>query len=410
MRAVSGDAATEVRSITIVGGGQAGLMLAIGLRRAGYAVRLVQDKPAAHIAGGRVMSSQCMFAAARGEERKLSLDLWSAEAPKIAGVRVESLSALGSSAPAISFTGHLGAPAESVDQRLKFPAWLDHFENLGGTLDIRAADIDLLEACACDSDLVVVAAGKGPFPELFPLNSRWSPFTRPMRALSMVYLRGAEAPAGPHFVVSTAVPGAGGIMQFPALTHGGPCEILFFEAVIGGPLDIGRSDMTADELWLAMRSALAPVLAAEAERLTPARPTDEKSGLAGRITPAVRHAVGRLPSGRRVLGLGDAVVLNDPLVGQGANNAAKMATIFLDAILRHGRQAFDEAWMEGVAVAAWKRVRAATIWTNLSLQPPQHLMDFLQRATSDQAAADWFVQGFDEPDAILPLLLGKEAA
>jgi hypothetical protein len=399
------------RTITIVGGGQAGLMLAIGLRRAGHAVRLVQDRPAAAIAGGRVLSSQCMFATALAEERALGLDLWSGEAPQIDGIRIQALAPPGVPGRGISFTGRLQAPAVSVDQRLKFPAWLDLFERIGGTIEIATADVDLLERCARDSELVVVTAGKGPLSGLFQLNARWSPFTQPMRALAMVYLRGGDAPEGLACVTSTGVPGAGGIMRFPALTHGGPCEILLFEAVIGGPLDIGRPGMTADEQWTAMHSALAQVLPQEAERLASARPTDGQAALAGRITPAVRHAVSRLPSDRRILGLGDAVVLNDPLVGQGANNAARMAALALQAIQRHGSRPFDETWAEDLAAAVWRRVRAATIWTNMNLQPPSsHVMDVLRRATADQVLADRYAQGFDEPSTILPLLLDREAA
>lgn len=399
-----------VRRITIIGGGQTGLMLAIGLRRAGHAVRLVQDRPAAAIASGRVMSSQCLFATALGLERMLGLDLWSGQAPRIGGVRIEAMAPPGTAAP-ISFTGRLSAPAASVDQRLKFPAWLDLFAAIGGIIEICTADIDLLEDCARDSELVVVTTGKGSLSGLFPLNARFSPFTRPMRTLAMIYLRGAGIPNGPSLVTSTALPAAGGIMRFPALTCGGPCEILFFEALTGGPLDIGRPEMAADELWQAMRSALARVLPAEAERLAKAQPTDDKAGLTGHITPAVRHAVGTLPSGRHVLGLGDAVVLNDPLVGQGANNAAKMAALCLDAIQRRGGQPFDDAWMEEVANAAWRRVRAATVWTNMNLRPPtQNVSAFMQRAASDQDAADRFVRGFDEPEAILPLLLSRDAA
>jgi Styrene monooxygenase A putative substrate binding domain len=319
MRAAAdtGDGGAGGRRITIVGDGQAGLVLAIGLRRAGHAVRLVQDRPSAIIASGRLMSSHCMFATARREERKLGLDLWAADAPAIQGIRIEALLPSGSPAPVISFTGPLGAVAASVDQRLKLPPWLALFEALGGTLDIQARNIDLLERCARDSELVIVAAGQDPLSGLFPIDRQRSPFPEPMRALSMINLRGGHPPDGRPCVATTGVPGAGGLMRFPALTHGGPCEILFFEAVIGGPLDIGRPNMGADEQWSIMRAALRGVLPAEAERLEAAGPTDEGAGLIGRITPTVRYAVGRQPSGRHVLGLGDAVVVNDPLMGQG---------------------------------------------------------------------------------------------
>jgi hypothetical protein len=49
-----------------------------------------------------------------------------------------------------------------------------------------------------------------------------------------------------------------------------------------------------------------------------------------------------------------------------------------------------------VAAAARARVRVATIRTNLSLLPPTApMVEFLRRATADQAAADRFAQGFN---------------
>lgn len=54
-----------MRQITIVGGGQAGLPLAIGLLKAGFGVRLVQNRTAADLATGKVLSSQCVFGTAR---------------------------------------------------------------------------------------------------------------------------------------------------------------------------------------------------------------------------------------------------------------------------------------------------------------------------------------------------------
>jgi hypothetical protein len=167
--------------------------------------------------------------------------------------------------------------------------------------------------------------------------------------------------------------------------------------------------MTVDEQFWAMRSALAAYLPALCERLALARPTDEKAGLAGCINPVVRHAVGRLTSGYLVIVLGDVVVLNDPLRGQRTNNAAKVADLFLDVISRLGDRPFDQVWLEGLAAAEWRRVRAATFWTNSSLLPQSpHLADLMRRTTRDQAITDRFAHGFDQPDTILPLLLGRE--
>jgi 2-polyprenyl-6-methoxyphenol hydroxylase-like FAD-dependent oxidoreductase len=87
--------AAKNRTMTIVGGGQGGLILAIGLRQAGHAVRLVQDRSAEAIAQGPVMSSQCLFATAIRIEHALDLDLWSSQVPRIEGIQMETLPSSG---------------------------------------------------------------------------------------------------------------------------------------------------------------------------------------------------------------------------------------------------------------------------------------------------------------------------
>jgi hypothetical protein len=59
----------------------------------------------------------------------------------------------------------------------------------------------------------------------------------------------------------------------------------------------------------------------------------------------VRRPVARLPSGAPVLGMADAVVLNDPITGQGSNNAAKRAELYLAGILEHGDDPFSAEWV-----------------------------------------------------------------
>ena len=69
----------------------------------------------------------------------------------------------------------------------------------------------------------------------------------------------------------------------------------------------------------------------EAERCRDIELTDENGILAGRL-PTVRNTVEELPSGALVLGLADTVVLNDPITGQGSNNASKAAASYRASI------------------------------------------------------------------------------
>ena len=149
------------RKITILGGGQAGLQLACGLLQKGYAVKLVQNRTADDIHTGKVMSSQCMFNAALQNERDIGLDFWGKECPTVNSINFVVPAPDGSGNKAIDWNGMLDRPAQSVDQRTKYPAWMQEFERRGGTLEIREAAIGDLEGYAAASDLTIVAAGKG---------------------------------------------------------------------------------------------------------------------------------------------------------------------------------------------------------------------------------------------------------
>ena len=71
------------RSATIVGGGQSGLQLALGLQAKGFDVRVVQNRTADDIRTGKVLSSQCMFDMALQNERDLGINFWEAECPNV---------------------------------------------------------------------------------------------------------------------------------------------------------------------------------------------------------------------------------------------------------------------------------------------------------------------------------------
>ena len=118
----------------------------------------------------------------------------------------------------------------------------------------------------------------------------------------------------------------------------------------------------------------------EAERAQGVRLTDPNGVLAGRLTPTVRHPVAQLPSGAPILGMADVVVLNDPITGQGSNNAAKCADAYLHAIAEQ-RDGFDAAWMQSAFDRYWEQARPVTEWTNLLLAPPaEHVVEALGAA------------------------------
>lgn len=384
-----------MRDILIVGAGQAGLHLALGLLRNGYGVTVVSNRTPDDIRDGRVTSSQAMFGTALGHERDLGLDLWP-DCPPIDGIQLAVPGPDGGKA--IGWAARLDEPARSVDQRLKMPAWLAEVERLGGKVVIHDATPGDLEEYAARHDLVLVAAGKGKIASLFERDAARSPYDVPQRALALTYVNGLTPRPEHSAVCFNLIPGVGEYFVFPALTVTGPCEIMVFEGIPGGPMDCWGDVFTPAEHLARSRSILETYLPWEAARCAGVELTDERGTLAGRFAPTVRRPVAVLPTGAPVLGVADVVVLNDPITGQGANNAAKCASAYLAAILEHGDQPFDQAWMEATFERYWAGARHATAWTNALLAPPPpHVLEILGAAGSLPAVASRFVNGFDDP-------------
>src|SRR5205085_4635626 len=114
--------------------------------------------------------------------------------------------------------------------------------------------------------------------------------------------------------------------------------------------------------------------------------------------------VARLPSGRIVLGMADAVVLNDPLTGQGANNAAKCADLYLAGIAERGAGEFSEPWMQQTFDRYWRGyAQWAVAWTNALLAPPaDHVLRLLTTAQELPDLAATIAAGFDDPRLLSP--------
>ena len=384
--------------ITIIGGGQSGLQLGIGLVQGGCDVTIVSDRTPEQIHDGRVTSSQCMFATALDHERALGIDFWDDTCPPVEGIALAVPHPELPGEKVIDWGARLDRPAQSVDQRVKFPRWLEHFASLGGDLVFQTATVDDMERYAGENDLVVVAAGKGDITRLFERDAERSQFDRPMRALALTYVTGMTPRPEFSAVCFNIIPGVGEYFVFPALTTSGPCEIMVFEGVPGGPMDCWGDVTTPEEHLAKSKWILDTFMPWEGDRNRESELTDANGILVGRFAPTVRKPVGTLPSGRPVLGMADAVLLNDPITGQGSNNASKGAAVYLQRILERGEGPFDAAWMQETFEQLWGYAEKVVGWTNaLLLPPPPHVLNVLGAAGQFPAVAHRFVNGFDNP-------------
>jgi hypothetical protein len=298
----------------------------------------------------------------------------------------------------IDWAARLERPAQSVDQRLKIPFWIEELERRGGTIVLHDAVIPDLEEYARGSDLVIVAAGKGEVAQLFERDAARSPYAAPQRALALTYVTGMT-PRPEHTAVAfNLIPTVGEYFVFPALTTSGTCEIMVFEGIPGGPMDCWGDVATPEEHLAKSRWILETFLPWEAERCRHLELTDDNGILVGRFPPTVRKPVGELPSGALVLGLADAVVLNDPITGQGSNNASKAAASYLASIREHGDAPFDRAFMEQTFDRYWDYAQYVTGWTNALLgPPPEHVLELLVAGNDHPEIARRFANGFNDP-------------
>ena len=398
-------------SFLIVGAGQSGLQLGIGLLDDGHDVTVVSNRTPEDVRNGRLTSGQCMFGRALATERALGIDLWEQECPQAEGMAISVANPAGGAA-LVDWAARLDQGAMSVDQRVKMPAWMELFEQRGGRLEIAQAGIADLERYRDTHDLVIIAAGRGETSKLFRRIPQLSPFEKPQKLVAIVAVTGVAARPEWDAVCFNMVPGVGENIVVPTLTPSGPGHLVVFQLVPGGPWDCFQ-DADSVEKHLAISKRLQEEFVPRMyERCRDAEPMDATAFLFGGVTPIVREAVGQLPSGRFVLGIGDTVVVNDPLTAPGANSAAKAADAYLSAIRAHGEAPYDRAFMEQTWNAFWNStMRFVCEWNNTLLRGmPDHILRALVAGNGAPAIRDRFVNGFANPADYFDWLVSPDQA
>jgi hypothetical protein len=400
-----------VRKILIVGAGQAGLQLALSLQAADYDVTVMSARTADEIRNGWPTSTQVMMYRALDKERDVKLNLWDAAATPIGGIGFNLSPAPGVSA--FSFSGAWARPGNSVDQRVKMPTWIELFEQRGGRVIYHSVMTSDLAGLAPMYDLTIIAAGKGEIVEMFDRDAEKSFYTRPARNLGVIYLNGVAVPEGvtePRMRV-TLRPGAGEYLHMQSYTLTGPCDVLLVEGIPGGPFDIFTDRPAPAEHLRRLKAMLLEHFPWEGELFRNAEPTDARASLVGAFPGTVRSPFAEVGPGSYVFGIGDVVVVNDPISGQGANNAALAAALYFNAILDRGSAPFTPQWMQHTFDTFWAHAQHSCTLTQMMLEPmPVHAQQVLGAAAQFQEIADRFAEIFVNPATIHDFLLDPAKA
>ena len=413
------------RAIAIVGGGQVGLLTAHALVELGYRVTVYSERTAEDwlyrsSPGGAVVR----FGDALDWERELGVAYWEKAAPSIGGAHVTVCPKIGNRLATLA--GRFDRPSQAIDLRLQCHRWMNELEARGGTIVIDRVTVARLDEIAAENDLTIVAAGRGAIGELFERDAARSTYSEPQRHLATAIVAGIApvVPGVPFLPIKINLLGPLGECVFAPYFHRdlGPAWNVLIEAKPGTPFDRFANARSAGDVVAWAKEMIREFLPWEASFVKDMEPADENGWLIGRVTPTVRSAVGRLPSGRMVMPLGDTAMSLDPIGGQGANNGYRMARNLIRHIVTHEDRPFDAEWMQNSFDSFYRAHGQVTDLFNNTLLGPmtpagQELL--IAQYGSDgtdhgdlgrQAIADAFVQGFADPRSLTPLLHDRDAA
>ena len=400
-----------MRRIAVIGSGQAGLLVAHGLLRAGCEVTLYSDRsPEQWLERARPTGTAVRFARSLAYERELGLDHGHAQAPVMEGLKVTICS--GAKKPFLSLMGRFAVSPLAIDLRLQSALWMRELQKRGGPLLLETVSTERIDEIANGNDLTIVATGKEGG-ALFARDAARSPATRPARQLAMVNCEGpsmrfADVPfAAAKFTVFEGL----GECYWTPYYHMAerPIWNLVFEARPGSAYDRFAAAQSGEEVLEIAKQVVREMMPWDAGWLQNATLADPNSWLTGAITPTVRDPIRSSSGGRPIVPLGDAYMAFDPLGAQGANMGNRLAHTLVDAIAARGDAAFDAGWIRSTYDSFYERWGAPAMrWTQLLLEPMAVAARYMLLAqqgadgsslggTPRQRLADAFAQNFDDP-------------
>ncbi|MBY0511702.1 MAG: hypothetical protein K2P94_16310 [Rhodospirillaceae bacterium] len=385
-----------MRKISIIGAGQAGLILALALLQKGYTPTLYSDRTADQwLNESRPTGTAYLFAETIDIERALGIDYWSAT--MFTGEGLHTHVAQPGGGPPMTIAARTPRPGAAVDQRLKFHAWMNTFEARGGKLVIEAVTPTRADEIAAASDLTVLAAGKADLGKLVPRDVARSVYDKPVRRLAMAIVRNTRdwsEEVGFRAVKFSSLGPPFGDVFFVPYTHktAGATWCPLVEALPGGPLDIFADAASGHDVVERLRTFARDHMPWDYDIIKDMEyvAEDPLAWLTGAFPPTVREAYGTLPSGALLMPIGDTAITFDPVGGQGGNSASWNARFVADAIIARDRHPFDAAWMSGVRDGYWNaRGKHAYAFNNMFLEPPTPaFMELMKAAAGSRRTAD----------------------
>jgi len=392
--------------IGIVGAGVAGLHLGLYLRQHGINTTLYAERSAEQQFSSRIPALVARVGHTRAREQQLGVNHWDGGHSEFNQLNIY----VGGEQP-MAFQGNLAQALIAVDMRIYLGRLQEDFVARGGRVVVGAVQAEDLERLSADHDLLVVASGRGSLARVFPHLAEHSPFAEPQRWIATGIFHGIK-PVDSNASVSF-VPNHGEIFEFPIYSFEPNAVGLGIEAVPGGAFEeVVR--MRYEDDPQRFNASLLELLREHAPQIY-ARIDPKRFGLTrpldlmqGGVTPTVRRGYTQLGNGKCVLALGDAHVVNDPITGQGANTASRVAWMLGEAL--SNALVLDEAFCQRMEQQIWAYAEPVARWSNAMLQPPQpHMIELMVAAAQNQPVADAFAGFFEQPTLAWEIMSSQEA-
>lgn len=413
--------------IAIIGSGTSGLLAGIGLLKQGHEVTVYSALSADDwLTKVPPTGTACRFAASLDVERELGVNHWEDSTP-IEGIHLTFCPKPGRQL--IDLMGRFDRMALAIDVRIQSYRWTHDFEEGGGKVVVGNVDIPKLEEIAADADLTLVAAGKAEIGQLFAVDEARSVYDKPQRNLTMFVIKNLRLDRSsegmPHkYGIKFNFFGTEGEQFSIPYWHkdGYQCWNALFEARPGRAFDKFDDCNTGEEVVARVKELFKQYIPWDYDWIRDAELADPKGWLKGRFRPCFKKPVGTLPSGAKVMALGDTANSLDPIGGQGANNNYRQIRVLFRETEANTAGDFSPEWMNATFDKYYDEIGKATNdFNNLLLEEitPAAQRFLIAQYGSDakpgnrsaqQQLANAFCNNFDNPNLLTHQLLDPAAS
>jgi Styrene monooxygenase A putative substrate binding domain len=284
-----------MRNIAIIGSGQAGLLAAHGLVKAGYKVTVYSDRTADQwLNESRPTGTAARFDISLAYERELGLNHWEKEAPKGEGVHLTFSPTKDNRL--LTLAGRLENYFLAIDLRLQSHRWMNDFATKGGKVEIENVTVPRLDEIAAAHELTIVAAGRAELANLFERDAARSVYDKAQRNLTMIITTGgkmgfAGVPFLPVKFNFFAPFGEAFYVPYFHKDHG-PTWNMLVEAKPGSPLDRFGDCKSGEQAVALYKQVIKEVIPWDYDWAKDMELADPHGWLVGRVAPTVRKPVG----------------------------------------------------------------------------------------------------------------------